>query len=575
MKAAAARAVAAARQRVQSKKKSKPRVVEIKSHGGGKPHQAYDMKLHAGNSSIARAMSRADFGIGISSGTRPDSLRVRGRELIASVTMPTPAAGSESAGLVVVSQPNVCTPTGTRLLQFAGLYQRWHPRQYTYRWTPALPTTTPGTFVFAQDPDPLTVWNVVGSAQSGNPGRLMAASGSRVFQSWEAVDIPLPSTADYTSLWTIDTSTTVTEGDRLCVAGQLIGCVLAPTGVAAGSALGTLELLYDIEFYTAKLSLGTSETHSSTFQLDATAVGNVLTKIRAAGGAPIVGTVINELKRAYDVGASSVTARYSPRAEVGEKILRMFSNPTNSVSYGPDGVVNAAFGGGGVPYGSYTFTVWVYWTGASEPSVPFMTDTHQAISSAAALDPYVSVDAQLKYSGSLQSTCNPYVFISAISAYKPCQTYDVRFTVPPGKGNQWVDLVNQIGASDFSTVWNTSNTGIVITMSTACPGTYVLPTGLASAEPVTGIDFNRATACLSRFRRLRGETKAEEKVDQATSAPSASQPPSLVAGAGASVAPADRREPYVVVAPSPRGRPDGQAARPYLGATLGAAGPTW
>lgn len=189
-------------------------------------------------------------------GVHGQSIRATGVEYITTVTVPS----GEVANTIYYNRRNNCAIPRTRLALIASIFQRWHPRKYTYMFVSSQPATTPGTLVFSQDPDPTTVWV---SGETGVVGRMRTATGSQMKQTWQHTHCELPSSKDYTSLWTVDNSTTVTDSDRLDLAGQYLIAAAAPTGLAAGTTLGIIELHYDIEFYVPRLTVTASVRQSN------------------------------------------------------------------------------------------------------------------------------------------------------------------------------------------------------------------------------------------------------------------------------------------------------------------------
>jgi hypothetical protein len=212
----------------------------------------------------------------MSSSALGERMRVTGREFISSIVIPV--AGFAADG-IVYNRLNVAAPSNTRLAQYATIYERWHCRKYRYHFTSALPTSTGGTIILAQEPDPTTVF----LSGAGLTAQLRVLPGSVVTQVWQNASCDLASSGDYTSLWTSDPDMAVTDGDRLDLAGQLIIACAAAGGstLVAGNEIGFIELEYDIEFFVPRLSTagGSSRT---------TCVKVTKTDIIASGTTPII-----------------------------------------------------------------------------------------------------------------------------------------------------------------------------------------------------------------------------------------------------------------------------------------------
>jgi len=210
-------------------------------------------------------------------------MRVTGTDFICAVVQPA----TNSAGSIVLQLLNSPDPVSTRLAQFAPLYERWKARVYRYRFNSALPTTALGTLIMGQDPDPIGLY----SSAVATVSRLRCLPGSQMFHPWDNASCELPTSRDYTSLWTQDSSTgAANPDDRLHAAGQMVMAIASPTNVSANSALGTLELEYDIEFYSPRL--GFSDLSKSTpIKLPPSIFP--ITGISAAK--PIIQTAVNHL----------------------------------------------------------------------------------------------------------------------------------------------------------------------------------------------------------------------------------------------------------------------------------------
>jgi hypothetical protein len=209
--------------------------------GARKPKDGY-----FGVSSLA--LKRGTNKFSQSSNLNRHTQRVVGTELIGRVRL---NAAPES-GQVVFSKKNAANPLGTRLERIAPLYKRWRVHRYTYRFIPTLPTTTAGSFVIAQDPDPLASYSPI---DDSNINRLMTLEGAEMRQVWQASECRLSPFGDYTSLWTADLAPTVDDpSDRLCYAGQFLLVLSSAGTLTSTSDLGYIELDYDIEFFSPNLS---------------------------------------------------------------------------------------------------------------------------------------------------------------------------------------------------------------------------------------------------------------------------------------------------------------------------------
>jgi hypothetical protein len=192
------------------------------------------------------------------------SIRVKGTEFIRVLTLPT---GFES-GTVIYSTPNVAGPMNTRLANFAAIFERWRPYKYNYRYVPSVATTVAGSIVLASDPDVAADYP---DTNTSNIPRLTSLTGHRMTALWQPAVCGIASSSDYTSLWTTDVTAGVTStvDDRFDAAGQFVLCLVTPPGsnFEPGSAIGSLELEYDIEFFRPRLALSEGAGEQSEFIL--------------------------------------------------------------------------------------------------------------------------------------------------------------------------------------------------------------------------------------------------------------------------------------------------------------------
>jgi len=265
----------------------KPRAVEGKraalSSHGKKPKSRG--RKRAGVSSIPMSHK----GPHITAGTGPmgDYLRVKGREFVTSIVLDL--ATNDKPGRVLFNPENLVAVANTRLAQFAGIYQRWRPVRYRYHYVPTVPTTQKGSVLMAIDADPIADWT---TTSIGNIACARTLTGSRMVQIWEPAYCDIPSEKDYTSLWCSPATPTARDAeDRLSAAGQLVFMIAAPTGLPDGSAIGIMELEYDVMFYHPRLP--TEDTGvSADFELPTSTIKRYSDPV----GRAIIGAVLNTIK---------------------------------------------------------------------------------------------------------------------------------------------------------------------------------------------------------------------------------------------------------------------------------------
>jgi hypothetical protein len=288
-------------------RRSSPRKLESKSSRS---------PSHMGVSSGALRGTGGNYSVSLGKRKLGFGLRVSGTEYIGAVIVPE----SEDTESIYYQRTNPAGPNATRLRNFATIYERWHAVRYSYRFTSSTPTSTPGTLCFGQDPDPTATYV---TNTSGNIARLRCLPGSSLSQAWQNTVCHLPSTADYTSLWTVDNNTSTTnDSDRLDLAGQFVVACAASTGLPAGQVLGILELDYEIEFYSPKLFVGALERTTEFFFPSTGPTSGPAPFPPSSTGPSIVDAVISAILAAFPTLASTalthVLREFIPGAPVTE-----------------------------------------------------------------------------------------------------------------------------------------------------------------------------------------------------------------------------------------------------------------
>jgi len=279
--------------------------------------------------------------------TRGTVVRMSGREFITPLSV---TASSDVVNGLLLQRENLCIPPNTRLQQQANLWQRWHPLKWTYHYAPSVGSNTPGSFVIANDPDPLTLW----SAGAGNIPRAVTLDGSSHQQVWAPSAATSPSCGNYTDLWIRPATTLIDAEDRLVAAGQLVIVTSAPTGLAVNTVLGQIELDYEVDFFLPRLEFGDSG-DSYTFSPDPSSIASFL-PADASAGVKVVGSIVAAMQgAAYKI----------PAAKIAEAIKLAVPWPLSfgagSVPSSIPGAPAVATPGYGLPNGQYKLRVEALW----------------------------------------------------------------------------------------------------------------------------------------------------------------------------------------------------------------------
>lgn len=173
-----------------------------------------------------------------------DRVHISGQEFLSTIEFQEPPNNRNFAGATVLMVAgNPLRFPGSRLTQFANLFQRFKFKNFVVRYVPAVPATTAGQLIMAFDTDP--TWAPVGSSQEVLRA-MMAHKNRQIFHVFDDKRAQLPATdkADYYC---------DAKGQDLRLNNQFIFwlCVMAPVVTNNGGQSGTvgsLMLEWDCEF---------------------------------------------------------------------------------------------------------------------------------------------------------------------------------------------------------------------------------------------------------------------------------------------------------------------------------------
>lgn len=163
-----------------------------------------------------------------------NGLKVRGCDYYGSITTPS----SVSEGSVLINQIIALNQFDqTRIKQFGALFERYQVNSWRFYYVPAVASTVQGQLLMYPEYD---VADSVGS----NPMRSgLAHMGSDLFNVYTETSIQFVHADPFTDLFVSPDGTDT----RLSAIGKLI--VLAGPNVPASTALGSIYMEYDIDFY--------------------------------------------------------------------------------------------------------------------------------------------------------------------------------------------------------------------------------------------------------------------------------------------------------------------------------------
>jgi hypothetical protein len=315
--------------------------------------------------------------VSLSTGKLGDRIRIKGTELIGNVVVPT---GGDVANCLLYQRYNNADPPNTRAGEVAHLYEQWIPHRYDYEIIPSVPTgTQAGTYVFGQITDPT---RELASGASGLASAIRVTPGSSMKQYWQPAIASLPTNKKYTALWTVDPDPgSVTGNDRLDLAGQVAMVTVTPGNVAAGTAIAAIQLHYDIEFFTPRLSLSSTSKKTT---VRATRTDAIKTGLLP----PLTGdTVVSPLNGfvATLVGETKKSAAEAIQSGIKNFVASNLASLTDDMSteeyhsllrhqHQMLGAVNSP-ADKGFPPGNYIFT-WTMYTNTRPWTVDGATDTN-------------------------------------------------------------------------------------------------------------------------------------------------------------------------------------------------------
>jgi len=220
--------------------------------------------LHFSSRSATRSAPRADLVansqmVGLGERTRPivrvmphmEQGRTRkgvmtdelvGHDILCSVTVP--AAGAVPGDVLCRIKLNPKELTGTRVSQYAPLYNQFEFLQLMFEYEPVASAVTSGQVIGFHDPDPENEY----VNETGNLQRAAAFAGSCPVQIWDRACFNGNKTDDYTDLFIKDNGI----DERLTYQGQFV--LIANSTLTAGDALGLIYLHYRCAYFVPQLS---------------------------------------------------------------------------------------------------------------------------------------------------------------------------------------------------------------------------------------------------------------------------------------------------------------------------------
>jgi len=172
-----------------------------------------------------------DFGHGMS---------LVGSDFIAALEVP---ATCEQGTILLNQRIQPSLFTNTRLAQFAPLFERYKFKRLVFIYEPIANATDTGQVIGLVDLDPSDVWDA--SAGLTNVRRAASYAGNMSHQVWDCGTYLGGSSDPFTDLYTNPAGTDI----RMTDAGQLVILAGSSTSISAGSPMGNIYMMYEVEFY--------------------------------------------------------------------------------------------------------------------------------------------------------------------------------------------------------------------------------------------------------------------------------------------------------------------------------------
>jgi len=170
------------------------------------------------------------------------SQRMQGRDLVATIqTGGVATLGTNLWNAQVAFGGALGMFTGTRIVQIAGTFDKFLFRNISFHWVPAVGTGTNGSLILAYDPDPADL--TPAATQQGCQALICFQKACEV-SVWQPATLDCPLTDRTALLFTSANS----PDERVWAQGQFYVSA-GPTGLPINTALGSVYVEYDVEFF--------------------------------------------------------------------------------------------------------------------------------------------------------------------------------------------------------------------------------------------------------------------------------------------------------------------------------------
>ena len=153
---------------------------------------------------------------------------------------------------------------GSRLTQFANLFQKFEFKRCMIRYVPAVPATVAGQMILCWDTDP--TYAPLGSTQ-GVIRSMMAHKNRQMFHVFDDMKVVLPQSKS-NALFCDTRGQDLRLNNQAVMWAAMVSPVVTATGEQWGSAVGSFVVEWDVQFRTARIAELNAETVSEEVEFD-------------------------------------------------------------------------------------------------------------------------------------------------------------------------------------------------------------------------------------------------------------------------------------------------------------------
>ena len=195
--------------------------------------------------------------------------RISGEDFLQTFKFSSDDKNNESGAMLIMQLLNPWKIAGSRLTQFANLYQRFRFIKANIRWVSAVPATNSGQFICAWDTD--STYSPHGSAD-GVIRQLYAHKNRKMFHVFDHQNISVPKTAK-PEYYCDETGQDIRLNNQAVFWAAIVAPVLSVNGEKWTNAVGSFVLDWEVEFTVPRIATSqlTSSNDCATYFLRAAA----------------------------------------------------------------------------------------------------------------------------------------------------------------------------------------------------------------------------------------------------------------------------------------------------------------